>query len=123
MRTFLLASFALAVLASTSATATAATPAGKLKQVLETLKSDTDEKKRKAAADELTEFDPRSHGEVWTGLITSLRQDPAVSVRTAAAEAIRALPKKGEVPDPRYSSYVPRLLEDLPSALKSAASP
>ena len=34
------------------------------------------------------------------------------------AEAIKRFPKKGRVPDPRYASYVPRLLEDLRARFK-----
>jgi hypothetical protein len=63
---------------------------GKTKQLLDTLKSDTDEKKRKAAAEDLAEVDPRGN-EVIPGLIASLRQDPSVSVRSAAAESIGKL--------------------------------
>ncbi len=63
----------------------------KVKQLLETLKTDTDEKKRKAAAEGLGENDPRGNPELMTGLITSLRQDPAISVRTAAADSIGKL--------------------------------
>jgi hypothetical protein len=63
---------------------------GKTKQLLDTLKSDTDEKKRKAAAEDLADVDPRGN-EVIPGLIASLRQDPSVSVRSAAAESIGKL--------------------------------
>ena len=34
------------------------------------------------------------------------------------ADAVKKLPAKGKVPDPRYASYVPRLLEDLSARLK-----
>jgi hypothetical protein len=63
----------------------------KTKQLLETLRADTDEKKRRAAAEDLADVDPRANPDVMTGLIASLRQDPAVAVRTAAAEAIGKL--------------------------------
>jgi hypothetical protein len=63
----------------------------KAKQLLETLKSDTDEKKRKAAAEELADFDPRGNADIMAGLIASLRQDPAVAVREAAADTIGKL--------------------------------
>jgi len=63
----------------------------KTKQLLETLKADTDEKKRKSAAEDLADVDPRANPDVMAGLIASLRQDPAVAVRTAAAETIGKL--------------------------------
>jgi len=37
---------------------------------------------------------------------------------TSVVEAIKAMPANGKVPDPRYSSYVPRLLEDLQARFK-----
>jgi HEAT repeats len=61
------------------------------KQLVDTLRSDPDEKKRKAAAEELAEYDPRGNAEVMAGLIASLRQDPAVSVRVASADTIGKL--------------------------------
>lgn len=63
----------------------------KAKPLLETLKGDTDEKKRKAAAESLGDLDPRANPDIVTGLITSLRQDPAVAVRTTAAESLGKL--------------------------------
>src|SRR5262245_12295139 len=63
----------------------------KSKQLVDTLRTDPDEKKRKAAAEELSDYDPRGNPEVMAGLIASLRQDPAVAVRTAAADTIGKL--------------------------------
>ena len=37
---------------------------------------------------------------------------------SSVADAIKAMPANGKVPDPRYSSYVPRLLEDLQARFK-----
>ena len=60
----------------------------KAKQIIETLKSDPDEKKRLAAVGELSEYDPRTHIDVLPTLVNSLNQDPSPAVRAAAAEVI-----------------------------------
>ena len=52
-------------------------------------------------------------------VMASLNALDALGTKTApVADAIRALPAKGKVPDPRYAPYVPRLLEDLRAGLK-----
>jgi len=63
----------------------------KAKQLTDTLRTDPDERKRKAAAEELAEYDPRGNPEIMTGLIASLRQDPVAAVRVAAADTIGKL--------------------------------
>jgi hypothetical protein len=63
-------------------------PSAKVKQLTETLKSDTDEKKRLAAAKELKDYDTKTNSEVLPALINSLRQDPSASVRAEAAESL-----------------------------------
>ncbi len=59
--------------------------------LIETLKSDPDEKKRKAAADELGGADTRTCPDVAPALIAALRKDASVAVRVEAAEALRHL--------------------------------
>ncbi|QEG31705.1 hypothetical protein GobsT_65490 [Gemmata obscuriglobus] len=62
--------------------------------LVETLKSDRDEKKRKAAADELGRADPRLSPDVAPALVRALRNDESASVRVEAAASLREL---GEV--------------------------
>jgi hypothetical protein len=59
----------------------------RVRQLADTLRSDPDEKRRKAAVKELADADPRMHAEVIPALIAALRKDSA-SVRASAAEAI-----------------------------------
>lgn len=66
----------------------------KTRILVETLKSDPDEKKRKAAADELGGADPRVSPDVAPALVDALRKDKSSAVRVEAAEALRHL---GEV--------------------------
>jgi hypothetical protein len=65
--------------------------AAKLKTLLETLKSDTDEKKRLAALEELGAFDPRAHADLIPTLTTALKSDPSPAVRASVAETIGGL--------------------------------
>jgi hypothetical protein len=58
------------------------------KQLVETLRSDADERKRKAAALDLRDFDPRTHQDVIPALVAALQKDPSPSVRSEAAESI-----------------------------------
>jgi len=53
----------------------------------ELLRTEPDEKKRKAAVNELAEADPRAHPEVMPALVAALKKD-AAAVRAAAAEVI-----------------------------------
>ncbi len=68
--------------------------AAKARELVETLKNNPDEKKRKAAADELGGADTRTCPEVAPALIVALRKDTSAAVRLEAAEALRQL---GEV--------------------------
>lgn len=59
--------------------------------LVEALRSDPDEKKRKAAADELGRADARQMPEVVTALVAALQKDASASVRLEAAESIGQL--------------------------------
>src|SRR4051794_8801246 len=63
----------------------------KARTLIETLKSDPDEKKRKAAADELGGADPRVSPDVAPTLVDAMRKDSSASVRAEAADALRHL--------------------------------
>lgn len=62
--------------------------AAKVKQLTDTLRTDTSEKKRKAAAVELREYDPRAHTELLPALVAALQKDASAAVRAEAAESI-----------------------------------
>jgi hypothetical protein len=62
--------------------------AARARQLAEAVRSDPDERKRKAAAAELAEFDPRAHAEVVPALTAALQRDRSAAVRAKAAEAI-----------------------------------
>ena len=64
--------------------------AARAKQLIESLKNDSDEKKRMAAVDELADYDTRTHVDVLPAIVASLKSDPSSSVRAAAASAIGA---------------------------------
>jgi hypothetical protein len=66
-------------------------PASKVKQHIATLQTSTDGAKRKEAAVELRQFDPRSNTDVIPALMGALQKDPVPAVRSAAAESIGAL--------------------------------
>lgn len=59
-----------------------------VKRLTETLRTDPDEKTRRAAITELREADPRTHADVIPSLISALQRDASVAVRAEAAEAI-----------------------------------
>jgi len=59
----------------------------RVRYLAELLRSDPDEKKRRAAVSELGEADPRAYPEVITALIATLKKD-AAAVRATAAEVI-----------------------------------
>ncbi len=61
--------------------------------LVETLKGDPDEKKRKAAADELGGADSRINPEVATALVNALQKDMSASVRAEAAASLGDLPQ------------------------------
>lgn len=67
------------------------TDAARVPALLETLKNDPDEKKRKAAATDLGRADARLVPEIVPGLVAALQKDAAVSVRLEAADAISSL--------------------------------
>lgn len=56
--------------------------------LLETLKSDKDEKARVAAAGELDEYDAKAFPDILPALMDALANDPSTSVRSRAAESI-----------------------------------
>lgn len=66
-------------------------PATQAKQLVTTLQSDPDEKKRRQAAEQLRSLDPRKDGDVVPALIGSLQRDPSPAVRAEAAESIGKL--------------------------------
>lgn len=66
----------------------------KARALVETLKSDPDEKKRKTAADELGRADSRANPDVAPALVGALRKDASAAVRAEAAASLREL---GEV--------------------------
>jgi hypothetical protein len=59
-----------------------------VKKLIDTVKNDTDEKKRKAAVAELREADPRVHSDVIPCLAAALQKDSSAAVRIEAADAI-----------------------------------
>jgi hypothetical protein len=59
-----------------------------VKQLAETLRTETDEKKRRAAVAELKDADPRTQGEVIPALVAALQRDRSPQVRADAAEVI-----------------------------------
>lgn len=65
--------------------------AAKAKQLLETLKSDTDAKKREAAAEDLRDYDPRAHLDLIPTLVNALKVDPSPEVRAEAAVSLGAI--------------------------------
>jgi uncharacterized sulfatase len=58
-----------------------------------------------------------SHNDVFTVLAALNALDSLGARVEPQAAAIRALPETGTAPDPRYASYVPRLLEEIRSRL------
>ena len=71
--------------------ATRPDPAARAKALIVTLQSDTDDGKRKAAAEELRGLDPRNHPDIVSALATSLQRDPSPEVRIQAADSIGKL--------------------------------
>jgi hypothetical protein len=62
--------------------------ANRVKQLADTLRTEPDERKRRAAVAELKEADPRVLPEATLALVAALQRDPSAAVRTDAAEAI-----------------------------------
>lgn len=63
--------------------------AARVKSLVETLRADSDERKRKAAAAELRDADPRTHSDVVTALVGSLQRDTSPGVRGESADSLR----------------------------------
>lgn len=63
----------------------------KARALVETLKADPDEKRRKAAADELGHADPKLNPDVVPALVGALRRDASAAVRGEAAASLREL--------------------------------
>lgn len=63
-------------------------PAVYVPALIETLKSDKEEKNRAAAASELDEFDAKAFPDILPALMSALASDPSSSVRSRAAESI-----------------------------------
>ncbi len=72
-------------------------PVSKAKQLVEVLRTDPDEARRKDAATELKAIDPRSNPEVIPGLVASVQKDPSPAVRI---EAVRVLGDLKPVSEP-----------------------
>jgi uncharacterized sulfatase len=73
---------------------------------------------RKAALAVLVELANWARHDVFTVMAALNALDALGPAAASVAEAIRALPDKGKLPDPRYAPFVPRLLEDLRAGLK-----
>jgi hypothetical protein len=107
MRNFkrwLLASLVLGVVASESPAAgvdlglgllkrrqTKPDPQSRSKQLIETLRNDPDEAKRKAAAQEIRGLDARNVPDIIPALIQSLQKDPSPTVRMEAVDTLGKL--------------------------------
>jgi hypothetical protein len=63
-------------------------PAVHVPALIETLKSDKDEKARAAAAADLDEYDAKAFPDILPALMDALANDPSTSVRSRAAESI-----------------------------------
>jgi hypothetical protein len=66
-------------------------PAERVPELIMTVKTDKDEGKRAAAAEELRQYDPAAHPEIVPILIDVLLNDPKASVRSEAAESLGKL--------------------------------
>jgi hypothetical protein len=95
-RRFWIAAVALSVAAS-DATAgifsrkPKANPVERVPELVSQLKSSNDESLRSSAAEELREYDPKSHPEILPTLIGVLNQDTSASVRAEAAASLGKL--------------------------------
>jgi hypothetical protein len=93
-------------------------PQQRAKQLVETLKSDPDEKKRKTAAEELRDQDPRNNSDIMPTLIAALQKDPSPEVRAEAAETIGKLKP---VVQPAGVALEQTLLTDPSDGVRKAA--
>jgi hypothetical protein len=64
-------------------------PAEHVPALINTLKNDSDERKRANAAEELHEYDLRTYPDIMPALIEALRNDRSTSVRVEAVNSIR----------------------------------
>ncbi|HXG09359.1 MAG TPA: sulfatase-like hydrolase/transferase [Gemmataceae bacterium] len=77
-----------------------------------------DDDNRKRALETLLALSDWGKNDVFV-VMAALNALDALGPRAApVAAALRTLPTKGKVPDPRYAPYVPRLLQDLQASLK-----
>jgi arylsulfatase A-like enzyme len=72
----------------------------------------------KPALATLVELGPIDTNGVFVSMAALNAIDSLGSKAASAADAIKAFPKNGKVPDGRFGSYVPRLLQDLDNSLK-----
>jgi hypothetical protein len=90
---------AFLVIATTTSPATAgifsrkpkANPAERVPELLLQLKGHADEAERSNAAEELRQFDPKSHPEIMSGLIGAISKDASPAVRAEAASSLGKL--------------------------------
>ncbi len=68
---------------------------------------------RKDALDVLVELASWEANDVFTAVAALNALDAVGDRARSVADAVKRLPTKGRVPDPRYGPYVPRLIEDL----------
>jgi HEAT repeats len=68
-----------------------ANPAERVPELLIQLKTDPDESKRAAAAEELRQYDPNAYPEIMTTLMDALAKDMGTSVRSEAATSLGKL--------------------------------
>ena len=66
-------------------------PAERVPELIVIVKTDKDESKRAAAAEELRQYDPAAHADIVPVLIDVLMNDPKPSVRVEAAESLGKL--------------------------------
>ena len=59
-----------------------------VRSLVTTLRTDPDERRRRAAVAELKDADPRTQADVIPALVATLQRDPAAQVRADAAEAL-----------------------------------
>jgi hypothetical protein len=66
-------------------------PSERVPELLTELKSSTEESQRSNAAEELRQFDPKSHPEIMSALIGALSKDASPAVRSEAAASLGKL--------------------------------
>lgn len=67
------------------------TPAQRVPELIQTLKTETNDKKRESAAEELRQFDPKDFPEIVPALIDALQHDTKAEVRAEAAQTLGKL--------------------------------